>query len=814
MRGAYVDVILPLFLQASYTYAVPDTEEVREGDRVLVQFGKKRIYTAVVLEIHDRAPEAYEAKPILEILDRHFAIRPEQLRYWRWMAQYYLCSMGDVMQAALPHYLKLQSESRLYFDPDLNRDYEELDKDELQLWQYGQEAGKIGIDEAYASLGKNRAAKAIQGLIAKQWIQMEEEVDEKYKPSTRWMIRATTEDWEPLFKEVQHAPKQRAILLAFFDLREGRGSVDRKKLLKRAQADLSSLRSLLSKGGLMQYEERSDRTAAENGGVKGGVELSPAQKIAVAEILEQRKTHGVVLLHGVTSSGKTEMYMHLIQRAFEASENTQVLFLLPEIALTAQMEHRLRRVFGQDLVLYHSRMSHAQRLETYEKVIGSEELGYARLIVGARSALFLPYRNLSLVIVDEAHDYSYKQHSPAPRYHGRDAAIYLASLFYAQVILGTATPSMETLENVRQKKFGYVRITERYCAQSFPEINLVDVRKYRRPAGKLLTDPMKVAIDKAISEGMQVILFQNRRGFSPRLECEVCQWTRYCDRCDVATTYHKASHQLRCHYCGSHYEVPKVCPACKSGRLSTAGFGTERCEDEIHEWRPDLRVKRMDLDTTRGKKSLQKLVDDFHSGEIDVLVGTQMVTKGLDFDRVALIGVLDADQLLRFPDFRADERTFQTLVQVSGRAGRKHGNSLVLIQTAQPDHPTLQRVVNNAPEAFYSEERVKREAFGYPPYRRLVSIRFRHRNPERSFDAAQWMASFLRQSGVEEILGPEPPLVARIKNEYHQRILIKRNPAQSLIKVNELLLKGLQYIERDPRLRSVRIDFDADPQQL
>lgn len=816
MNGAsHADVILPLFLHAAYTYVIPDGEAVSVGDRVLVQFGKKRIYTGVVVAVHDRAPEGYEAKPILEILDRQFAITPVQLQFWNWMAQYYLCSLGEVMQAALPNFLKLQSESRIIFNADSQRDLTVLNEDELQLWNHGMETDRIHIGMAYELLGKNRGTKAIRGLMNKGFISLEEAIDDKYKPSQKLMITAATDDWELQFKAVERAPKQRALLLAFFELQKKHGgAVEKKVLLKKAGADSASLRGLLEKGAFKVYEERMDRTAYDDPDRVRTFQLSAVQQEALNAMEADFLKTPVVLLHGVTSSGKTEMYIQKIQQIFQDSEEAQVLFLLPEIALTTQMEERLHRIFGSDLALYHSRMSHAQRLETYEKAAGSEELGLARLIVGARSAIFLPFRDLHLVIVDESHDYSYKQHNPAPRYHGRDAAIYLASLYGAQVILGTATPSLESLENVQQGKYGYVRVTERYGSRAFPEMELVDVRKYRRPPGKLLTDPMKLAIEQAVDDGMQVILFQNRRGFSPRLECEVCQWTRYCDRCDVATTYHKGSHQLRCHYCGNHYEVPKVCPACQSGRLSTAGFGTERCEDELLDWRPELRVKRMDLDTTRGKKSLQKLVDQFHAGEIDVLVGTQMVTKGLDFDRVVLIGVLDADQLLRFPDFRADERTFQTLIQVAGRAGRKHGNSRVLIQTSQPQHPTLQQVVHRDEEAFYSEERQKRAAFDYPPYRRMVSIRFRHRNLETATDAAIWMASFLREGGVSEVLGPEPPLIARIKNEYHQRIIIKRNPTQSLLKVNDILRKGVQYLERDARLRSVRVDFDADPQQL
>ena len=810
--NSFAEVILPLALKSSYTYRIPKDMHVYIGGRVLVPFGKKKIYTGVVVQLHNREPELHRPKAILDAYDERFAVDEKQLRFWTWLSEYYMCGMGEVMNAALPSYLKLQSETAVSWNEKFT-ELSELSDDEFMIYQALEAQDTLSIDDIRKILDRKNVVAILHGMFQKGAVFMSEELKSGYKPKMISFVEANGDGedfWKRAFDSVSRADKQSELLLAFMDLSRSGQKVKKKDLLERVGTSDSVLKALENKEIIKIAKYRSDRLQFEDTHTYN-YELTDEQLRAYREIELGFETTDVCLLHGVTSSGKTEVYIHLIESALE--QGKQALYLLPEIALTAQIIQRLKQKFGSDIVMYHSRMSHAERLETWEKVRGSA-LGKAKLIVGARSAVFLPFENLGLIIVDEEHDHSYKQNDPAPRYNGRDSAIWYGATFGAKVLLGSATPSMESFRNATEGKYSYVTMFKRFGDLPMPEMQVIDLKKYKVSEGNTLSDPLRIAIRETIEAGKQVILFQNRRGFAPRLECESCGWTRYCDQCDVSTTYHKGIGKLKCHYCSRVYEMPTHCPACGSGQLKTVGFGTEKVEDEIKSYFPEARTQRMDLDTTRGKHAHQSIINSFEAGELDVLIGTQMVTKGLDFENVQVVGILNADQLLHFPDFRSDERAFQTIQQVAGRGGRKGNRGSVYIQTKNPSHATLQYLISGDWKDFYTSEMNKRSELEYPPFMRLLTLTFRHRDSDLVQYTAKRATELLRPYFGRFIMGPEIPLIGRIKNQFLRRTLIKL-PAGITSSGSRRKIRGvLLELEKDSQMRKVRVVIDVDPYHI
>jgi primosomal protein N' (replication factor Y) len=782
------------------------------GGRVLVPFGKKKIYTGVVVQLHQREPELHKPKPIIDAYDERFAVDEKQLRFWSWISEYYMCGMGEVMNAALPSYLKLQSETAVSWNEKFT-ELSELSDDEFVIYQALEAQETLNIDDIRKILDRKNVVSVLHGMFQKGAVFMSEELKAGYKPKMIPYVEALGSDedfWKSAFDAVSRADKQSELLLAFMDMSRNGQKVKKKDLLERVGTSDSVLKALEKKDIVKIVKYRSDRIQFEDSD-SYEYELTAEQQRAYDEIQSGFEEWDVCLLHGVTSSGKTEVYIHLIESVLASGK--QALYLLPEIALTAQIIQRLKQKFGSDIVMYHSRMTHAERLEAWEKVRGSA-LGSAKLIVGARSAVFLPFSDLGLIIVDEEHDHSYKQKDPAPRYNGRDSAIWYGATFGAKILLGSATPSMESYRNALEKKYNYVTLFKRYGDLPLPEMQIIDLKKYKVSEGNTLSDPLRLAIRETIEKGKQIILFQNRRGFAPRLECESCGWTRYCDQCDVSTTYHKGIGKLKCHYCSRIYEMPTHCPACGSGHLKTVGFGTEKVEDEIKSYFPEARTQRMDLDTTRGKHAHQNIINSFESGELDILIGTQMVTKGLDFENVEIVGILNADQLLHFPDFRSDERAFQTIQQVAGRGGRKGNRGSVYIQTKTPKHETLQYLVSGNWADFYASEMYKRNDLEYPPFMRLLTLTFRHRDADLVQYTAKYATNQLRPYFGRFIMGPEIPLIGRIKNQYLRRTLIKLPVGVTSTRSRQKIRGVLLELEKDVQMRKVRVIIDVDPYHI
>ena len=759
----YVDVILPLPLEGLFTYAVSDemAAQVREGVRVVVPFNRSKRYTAIVVKIHDEKPD-FDTKNIIEILDNQPIILQEQLRLWQWMSDYYMAPLGEVMNAALPAGLK-------------NED----------AYQPKTETC-IGLCEAYRSE---------RGLHL-------------------------------AFDMLQRAEKQQQVLAGFLELsgvtgvqESGVQEVTRDELLNESHCTTAVLKALIDRKILYTYEREVGRL--NHGGEPHPEQikaLSEAQQDAYNQILFQFLRKRVVLLHGVTSSGKTEIYIHLIQKALD--EGRQVLYLLPEIALTVQMMERLRRVFGHRLGIYHSKYSDAERVEIWQKQLSANPYD---VILGARSAVFLPFQRLGLIIVDEEHETSFKQQEPAPRYHARSAAIMMAKMLRSEergaknegcsVLLGTATPSMESYYNAQTGKFGLVTLQTRFQGIELPEIQVVDVKDLRRR--KMMPGPFSpqllAAMRTALDDGKQVILFQNRRGFAPMIECKSCGWVPRCKNCDVALTLHKNTNTLTCHYCGYTYAVPTHCPACEETDLRGRGYGTEKIEDQIRDIFPEARVARMDLDTTRSRNAYERLINDFASGRTNVLIGTQMISKGLDFDRVAVVGILDADTMLNYPDFRAYEHAFMMMSQVSGRAGRKGRRGLVLLQTKNKELPVIQQVAKNDWPSFYADLLDERRQFHYPPFYHLVYAFLRHKNEAVADSAAIFLASLLRQWFGNRVLGPDKPGVARVKSLHIRKIVLKLENGIDLRRVREYLRRAQTQILQDKQYAALQIFFDVDP---
>jgi primosomal protein N' (replication factor Y) len=816
----YVDVILPLPLANTYTYSVPEewAEQVRMGMRVVVPFGKKKMYTAVIYLVHSITPTIYEAKDILFLLDDEPVLRRPQMKFWEWISSYYQASLGDVYQAAVPSGLKLESETQVRINPDYEAETF-LSEKEQKVLDALSDGKVISISELNKITEMRNTMPTLKQLLEKGSVEISEELTEKFHSKTDTYIRISEEtskedNLHKLFNDLNRAKKQLDVLMMYIDLskcltRGKKREVSKKELLEKSGASSVVLNGLIERGAMEVYIKEIGRLDLSDIQTSEQYELNEYQQLAYLEIEKQFKEKQVVLLHGVTSSGKTELYIQLINKVL--AEGKQVLYLVPEIALTTQLTSRLKRVFGKRLGVYHSKFSDAERVEIWNNVLNDKTYD---VVIGVRSSIFLPFRQLGLIIVDEEHESSYKQYDPAPRYHARNAAIVLASMHGAKTLLGTATPAIETYYNAISGKYGLVELNQRHEEMEMPEIVVVDTKEaYRKKEMEsFFSDVLLEKIRKALQNHEQIILFQNRRGYAPYIECKSCAFVPHCKNCDVSLTVHKVFNTLTCHYCGYTEPIPTVCPACGTpGSLTTKGFGTEKIEDEIKLIFPEARVSRMDLDTTRSKKSYEKIISDFEQQKVDILIGTQMVSKGLDFERVSLVGILNADNMLNFPDFRAHERAYQLMAQVSGRAGRKNKRGTVILQTSSPEHSIIGQVIRNDYKAMFDAQCTERKLFRYPPYFRMIQIVLRHRDPNVLNKAAIRMAADLRAVFSYRVLGPNAPAVSRIQNLYIKHILLKFESEASPERAKKLLHQITDQIIAEPQFKALWVNLDVDP---
>lgn len=830
MRTTYfADVLLPLPLPSLFTYRIPYEMErpLAFGMRVIVPFGRSKLYAALVVRVHTESPQQVNTKYLLDVVDEQPIVSEQQFKLWQWMADYYLCTLGEVMAAALPSSLKLASETKIQLHPAFNGDVTTLNEYELRIAEALSYRESMTVDEICKTIQIQKIIPIIKSLVDKNVVITDEEIRNPYKPKHETVLQladayAEESSFMALLDQLNGSAKtapQADALLAFIMQTRGdhgydfKASIPKHVLLESPHLTPTRLQTLVKKGFLLQKEnvisrlvDYSFQTSASD------IRLSPHQKTAFQQIHEQFEQHPVVLLHGVTGSGKTEIYIKLIDEVL--SQGKQVLYLLPEIALTSQIVNRLRKYFGEKVGVYHSRFNEYERVEIWNRVLqqGNDVSQKYQLILGARSALLLPYQNLGLIIVDEEHDASYKQQDPAPRYQARDSAIVLAGIHQAKTLLGTATPSLESYYNVQQQKYGLVTLLHRYSQSKLPDIwvvNMAEAAKRHELHG-LFSDFLIERIGEALDKKEQVILFQNRRGYAVRMICNTCQTMPTCKYCDVTLTYHKKTNLLKCHYCGYAIEVPHECPTCHSTDIEMKGFGTEKVEDSLAEIFPSAVIARMDLDTTRSKNAYQQIITDFEQHKTDILVGTQMVTKGLDFDRVSVVGILNADALISFPDFRSFERAFQLLAQVSGRAGRKEVPGKVVIQSYQPNHPALKYVETNDFSAMYNSQIAERREFHYPPIARLIKITLKHPDEKLVGEAANTLATPLRQQFQGRVLGPESPLVSRIQNYYLKDFWVKLPKDTSLASHKKKLLQIIHNFQQEKAFKAVRIVINVD----
>lgn len=816
------EILLPVPLQKRFTYLLPEhiAPLAAVGQRVLVEFGVRKLYTGIITALSEG--DAQGLKPVLELLEVQPSVQPWQIDFWQWMADYYLCAPGEVMTAALPSGLKLSSSSRIQRNPAFDEAQAPLSEKERRLLACLQGEEEITYEQSAQVLGVKSPHPVLKSLLDKQAILLFEKVKDKYQPKTQRQLRlhptflADAQGLDLLFKSLEGKPKQQEVLLKYLsmvpvlqDPQANEGGIGKRELLEGGHTPIStsSVSTLVRNQVLQEFELEVSRLQTYGKEVEPAHPLSEQQQQVHQQILEQFSAKAVVLLHGVTGSGKTEVYIRLLEQALQ--NGGQVLLLLPEIALTTQIVARMQRVFGDLLGVYHSRFSDNERVEVWKGVLS----GRIRMVVGVRSSVFLPFDQLDLVIVDEEHEPSYKQYDPAPRYHARDMAIVLAQRFGCKVLLGSATPSVESYYLGTQGTYGLVHLLQRHGQVPMPAIKLVDLRQ-QRAAKSMQQDfsaPMLEQLQQTLEGQQQAILFQNRRGYAPYLCCEDCGWIPTCPHCAVSLTYHLHRHELRCHYCGHHETPTGICMSCGSSKMEGVGSGTQRLEDDLKTLLPQARVARMDLDATRSKHSYQQLLDDFEERRIDVLVGTQMVTKGLDFEHVQLVGVFDIDRMLHYPDFRANERVFQTLSQVSGRAGRKHGQGTVLIQTSEPRNPLFFRVQQHDYQGFFRQEIQERQQYFYPPFTRLIRLSVRSEREEESLRAAQLLGSWLERSlGEQRVLGPQAPLVNRIRNQYLSDLLVKfERQRSSPAKVKALVAQCLQQLRQ--QYPKVYVVADVDP---
>ena len=814
----YVDVIVPFPLANYYTYSVPDemSDQIRIGCRVVVQFGMKRFYTAIVANVHYCKPEGFEVKDVSALLDAEPVLLPTQFKLWKWIAEYYLCTQGDVYKAALPSGLKLESETMVALNPDFEAEHP-LPEREQKLLDLLSVHPEQSVTRLEKESGYKNTLLLVKALIDREAVWVKEEVKRTYKPKMEARVRLcgspTQQQLNVLFDSLARSKKQLEILMCYVQLsgmfgREQR-EVTKKDLLAKSGAGPSSLKELERKRIVeVYYSDVGHLKDFDSSAVVPMNELNRFQQTAYDGILESFKQKNVCLLNGVTSSGKTEVYIHLIKQAVDAGK--QVLYLLPEIALTTQITTRLQRVFGNRLGVYHSKFPDAERVEIWQKQLSDEPYS---VILGVRSAVFLPFRNLGLIIVDEEHENTYKQQDPAPRYHARNTAIVLATMYDAKVLLGTATPSVESWYNATHGKYGLVELKERYQEIQLPEIVPVDIKElHRKKRMNGQFSPLLVKqIQDALDNKEQVILFQNRRGFAPMVECRTCGWVPRCRNCDVSLTYHKGINQLTCHYCGYTYQLPLHCPACDGVELVNRGFGTEKIEEAVKELFPGVKVGRMDLDTTRSRSAYERIIDDFTEGKTQILVGTQMVSKGLDFDRVSVVGILNADSMLNYPDFRSYERAYQLMAQVAGRAGRKSKQGRVILQTKSIDHPIIRQVMENDFEGMVADQLAERELFHYPPFYRLIYVYLKHRKEDLLDEMAAVMGDKLRQVFGARVLGPDKPPVGRVQTLFIRKMVLKIELNASTSGVRSRLIQIQREMIENERYRSLIVYYDVDP---
>ncbi len=841
----FVDVILPLSVPNLYTYRVPHewNDIVLVGQRVVVQFGKGKLYSALVRVIHENPPKQYAAKYIESILDEEPIVNQKQFTLWDWISSYYMCTIGEVMVAAFPGGLRLSSETKVILDSNYKThiekntltDKEFLIVDALEIREV------LSLNDVAEITEQKTVYPIIKSLIEKGIVIIQEELKEKYKPKVETYIQLSKElDSEDQLKKIfdsleKRAGKQLDVLMAFIQLSDRYSSekkeVRKKDILKKIVGSESAIKSLEKKNIIELYECEVGRLSPFENENKVS-QLNEIQQQVLDSIRKQfgvlnneeplpidikpmsSGNKDVVLLHGVTSSGKTEIYVKLIEQTL--AEGKQVLYLLPEIALTTQIINRLKKYFGDEVGVYHSKFNENERVEVWKNVLNEnskKQSSKYSIIIGARSALFLPFSNLGLIIVDEEHDTSFKQFEPSPRYNARDAAIYLAHIHKAKTLLGSATPSIESYFNAQEGKYGFAEITTRFGGIQMPEILIADVKEAtKKKMMKSHFSPLLLdTITLALQNKEQIILFQNRRGFAPQLECDTCAWVPQCTNCDVSLTYHKNTNQLRCHYCGYSVKPPNKCGACGDTNIKMKGFGTEKIEEELAIFYPKAKIARMDLDTTRSKFAHQHIIHDFEEGNIDILVGTQMVTKGLDFNNVSMVGILNADSMLNFPDFRAFERSYQLMAQVSGRAGRKNKRGKVIIQTHNPEHTIIQNVWNNDYLNMYTFQLLDRKNFNYPPYYRLIEITLIHRDLDLVNASAKSFADELKQQFGKRVLGPEFPLVARVRNMYRKNILLKIERDVSVTQFKKIVTEMIVKYKNDKLFKSVKVQIDVDP---
>lgn len=826
MLMKYVDVVLPLPLTAKFTYSLPSafSDNLKVGCRVIVPFGSKKMYTALVVAVHECKPEGYEVKEVLEVLDQHPVLFPVQFKFWQWLAGYYMCTEGDVYKAALPSGMKLESESQVQLNEDYDGKQILSEKEQLVLGLLSESKEK-SVHVLQRESGITHILRVIKSLLDKGAICMREEVKRNYKPKVEQRVRLkeslfSDEALHRVLDDLKRAPKQMALFLKYMESAAVPAAlhlrnyhllceVRRKDLQTAAGVPPAVCQSLVERGILDLYTCEVGRLSSSKvNEVLGLSPLSDAQHKALMQIDSSFADHDVCLLHGVTSSGKTELYIHLISKMLKAGK--QVLYLVPEIALTTQLTDRLYRVFGDRMGVYHSKFPDAERVEIWQKQLSDHPY---ELLLGVRSSVFLPFSRLGLVIVDEEHEQSYKQQDPAPRYHARNAALVLARMYGAKTLLGTATPSLETYFNACSGKYGLVELTERYGRVLLPEIEVIDIKELqrkRRMSG-IFSPQLLAEIRRALASHEQVILFQNRRGYAPVMECHVCGWVPRCQNCDVSLTYHKGLNRLTCHYCGFVSPLPVACPSCGNTDLIYKGFGTEKVEEELSKIFPEATIARMDLDTTRTRTAYEKILSDFQEGKTDILIGTQMVTKGLDFEKVSVVGILNADTMLNQPDFRSYERAFQMMSQVAGRAGRRQIRGRVILQTKSPDLPVIHQVVNNDFISLYKEQMEERQLFVYPPFCRLIYVYMKHRDHAVLDHLAADLARELRKAFGENVLGPDTPPVSRVQLLYIRKMVLKIKPEWSASKLRDYLWSVRQLLLKEPSYRSAQIYYDVDP---
>ena len=820
-KTLFADVILPVPIRKEFTYRIPFelNETLFSGARVVVPFGRAKLITGIVSSIHENIPQDYQAKLIEHQLDDHPIITPKQYTFWKWISAYYMAPIGDVMNAALPANFKLASETKIVLHPDFNIDPKLLTEREIEVVTALELREVLDLKEISEIIGIKTVQPIIKKLIDKKAVLSLEELNDKFTPKTASFIRLSDaysqeeniSDYIQLLESKKGKDKQVKALLTLIHLTiKNQDKLVLKKDLIDEEISTSSINTLEKNGIIVQERIEIARLDTNSIMTQEFKQLSQSQSLALDEIHMAFEEDKVAMLHGVTGSGKTEIYVQLIQEHLDLGQ--QVLFLLPEIALTTQLIQRLSAYFGEQIGVYHSKFNQNERIEIWNHVL-NDDMNKYRIILGARSSIFLPYRNLGLIIVDEEHESSYKQYDPSTRYNARDCAIVLSKLHNAKILLGSATPSIESYYNAKSNKYKLVELNDRFGKVLLPEIFCADVKKERKKKSmkshftSFLIDHMR----EVLNIGEQIILFQNRRGYTPYWMCEICNWTPKCVNCDVSLTYHKHSNNLKCHYCSYASKPVGSCSACGSNRLNMLGFGTEKIEDELAIMFPEKKVKRMDLDTTRSKNAYANILNDFDTGKIDILIGTQMVTKGLDFKNVNLVGILDADMLLNRANFRAFERSFQLMTQVAGRSGRRQKRGKVIIQTGDPEHWVIEKVIDHDFKAFYKSEIIERENYFYPPYFKIIEITLKHRDENKLIKAAYDLSIQLRNSFKERVLGPEFPVVKRINNLFLKKIILKIEKDASDKKVKERIHQIVDEFYSVPINKSIRVVIDVDP---